>query len=73
VKNFRVTGKITCFACIPTREMLIDDSKIQAADEALAKEAFIRKHRLCGTCLKGGTEIAVEFDPVITVEFLPSA
>ena len=72
MKSFRVTGKITCYTCIPQQDLVINDPRITALDEASAKDEFVRKHRLCLSCLKSGTEAVVEFDPLITVECLSS-
>jgi hypothetical protein len=70
--HYRVIGKTTCYICLPKCERIIDDSGIQAHNDAAARDSFTLKHKLCPHCLNVGAKAAVEFDPHIYIEKLPS-
>jgi ribosomal protein L32 len=72
--HFRAIGKIKCPNCREVRVIdtaAADPGFIDAKTEAEAAERFKLIHRVCATCLKAGTPVAVEFDGFIRVEALP--
>ncbi len=72
--RYRAIGKVSCPTCKNNRVVDTDLSEpgfIEAKSEAEAAERFRLIHRLCPTCLKAGTPVAVDFDNYIHVDILP--
>jgi hypothetical protein len=72
--HYRAVGKVTCPNCHNAWLIDTDLSEpgfIDAKSEAEAAERFRLIHRICPTCLKTGTPVAVEFDGYIHVDSLP--
>ncbi len=72
--QYRVIGKVTCPTCKNVWVVDTDVSEpgfIEAKSEAEAAERFRFLHRLCPTCLKAGSAVAVDFDNYIHVDDLP--
>jgi hypothetical protein len=69
--HYRAIGKVACPHCHNAWVIDTDSSEpgfIDAKSEAEAAERFRLIHRLCPTCLKTGTPVAVAFDGYIRVE-----
>jgi hypothetical protein len=69
--HYRAIGKVACPNC--QNAWLIDTNLsepgfIDAKSEAEAAERFRLIHRICPTCLKAGTPVAVEFDGYIHID-----
>ncbi len=74
--RYRAVAKVRCAAC--ARSWVIDTGFsapgfIEAKSEAEAAERFRLLHRLCPTCLEGGSPVPVEFDGYIRIDLFAEA